>query len=121
MEVTLPDAARRLNTTPDAIRQRIRRGTLPGVKRDGRWYVRLDATEHDASATGEAVGHDELSRRVADLTAERDYLRQALAAALTRIPQLPPPREDIVPPAGSSQPSQPSSPGRSWWQRLRGS
>lgn len=42
--VDIAEAARRLDTTPEAIRKRIRRGTLPAGKQDGRWWVLVDAS-----------------------------------------------------------------------------
>ena len=44
--LSLSDAAVRLGISPDAARKRLERGTLSGVKREGRWtvYLELDAT-----------------------------------------------------------------------------
>jgi hypothetical protein len=105
--LTIADAAHQLNTTPDAIRQRLKRGGLQGEKRAGRWYVQLDMTgqpsaatsrmtERDQSATGQpntTTEHDqsrsdaatelaELRQRVRELIDERDWLRGQLAGAL---------------------------------------
>ena len=41
--VDTPTAAGRMGITPEAVRKRIARGTLPATKQDGRWYVVLDA------------------------------------------------------------------------------
>jgi hypothetical protein len=40
--LSVPEAAARLGVTPDAIRARLHRGTLFGVKTDGEWRVHLD-------------------------------------------------------------------------------
>lgn len=48
----LADAARQLGTSPDAVRQRIKRGTLRGVKgNDGRMRVYLDTGQMRPDAT----------------------------------------------------------------------
>ncbi len=71
--VTVPEAARRLGVTPDAIRSRLRRGTLTGMKIGDAWQVQLPAEslETDASeyrqdvtgrATGETVGQQDTDR-----------------------------------------------------------
>jgi hypothetical protein len=54
-QVDIAEAARRLQTTPDAIRKRIRRGSLDAVKLDGRWYVVLDAAR--ATSAGQSTSH----------------------------------------------------------------
>src|SRR4051812_8820705 len=43
--VPLAHAARTLGCSRDALRKRIDRGSLRGVKRDGQWYVYLDAAD----------------------------------------------------------------------------
>src|SRR5205814_951744 len=53
---TIAQAATLLGTSRDAIRQRIRRGTLRSEKADGRWYVYLS----EESATEEASRTDGL-------------------------------------------------------------
>jgi hypothetical protein len=58
--LTLTDAAERLATTPEAVRQRIKRGSLTGVKEAGRWFVvlpvQLDATNQQLDAVPEPSG-----------------------------------------------------------------
>lgn len=81
-QVTLAEAARRLNTTPDAIRQRIKRGTLAAEKLNGKWYVRLDATEHVQTATGQTSEHDQTPTGQTDqarLAVELEHARALLA------------------------------------------
>ncbi len=46
--VNIADAAGRMGVTPEAVRKRIGRGTIPATKRDGRWYVSMDGVP-DAS------------------------------------------------------------------------
>ena len=52
MKVTIPEAAKRLRITENAVRQRIKRGNLRRLKERGRVYVVLDQgdqteTSHD--------------------------------------------------------------------------
>ena len=49
---TVAEAAERLGITPDAVRSRLRRGTLAGEKQGKTWYVTLQQ-----DATGQATGH----------------------------------------------------------------
>lgn len=97
--VSVGEAARRLGLSPDAVRGRIRRGTLEAEKRDGAWYVTMPAedtdspeTVHDSPPVGEPVATavdlsplvslvDDLTRRNADLSAAA-ALWQARAAQL---------------------------------------
>ena len=54
----LADAAKHLNVTPAAVHKRLRRGTLDGYKRDGRWLVWVD-TDMDPridADSGQRVG-----------------------------------------------------------------
>jgi len=101
--------AGRMGITPEAIRKRIARGTLQATKRNGRWYVVLDAVSGPSMT-------DENGRPVQDEQANKDGLVQALLAQLEakdrQISELHrlmaqaalPPTRDI----------------RSWWQRLLG-
>jgi hypothetical protein len=82
-------AAERLGLTPDAIRARIRRGTLVGEKRDGQWFVELpDQHYGDAAPTAPTGTRPDTDRnatadydaRLADKDAEIAYLRQLLDA-----------------------------------------
>jgi hypothetical protein len=105
-------AAERLGLSPDAIRARIRRGTLIGEKRDGQWFVVLTTDDARSDATEQPTGdRPETNRnatadhdaRLADKDAEIAYLRQLLdaeiearrradlmnAALLDRLPRLP--------------------------------
>jgi hypothetical protein len=45
--IPIGEAAGRLGLNVDAVRKRIRRGTLPAYKRDDRWYVVLDGVQDD--------------------------------------------------------------------------
>lgn len=97
--VPVGEAAAALGVTPDAIRARLRRGTLEGEKRDQSWYVRLasedrtrdhatpDATRQ-ATPTGDTmhpvgaggIDLEPLARLVDDLTKRNAELAGAAAA-----------------------------------------
>src|SRR5918994_6746611 len=101
--VRLREAAEILGISKDALRQRVRRGTLRSDKgEDGRVYVYLDATTdtvHDeATEAGGVTG--ELRARISYLEgqveAEREARRRAdtlLAQLMQRIPELEAPSE----------------------------
>jgi excisionase family DNA binding protein len=40
--MTVAEAARHLKLSPEAVRARLRRGTLPGYRDEGRWLVHRD-------------------------------------------------------------------------------
>jgi excisionase family DNA binding protein len=78
--LTIQQAATRLGVKEDAVRKRIRRGTLRSVKaEDGRVYVWLDpaqdATEDTTQDAAQDSGRDEL---VAELRRHNEYLREQL-------------------------------------------
>jgi hypothetical protein len=96
----LREAAEVLGVSKDAVRQRVKRGTIRSDKgEDGRVYVYVDAsseaTTDGVHSTGGAA--DELLERTEELQAERQAhaeARRLLAAALERIPpQLPAPED----------------------------
>ncbi len=52
--VDIGTAAVRMGVTPEAVRKRISRGTIPATKQDGRWYIVQDGIQDavlDASST----------------------------------------------------------------------
>jgi hypothetical protein len=53
--VPLVDAARTLGCSRDAVRKRLDRGSLRGVKRHGQWYVYLDAADATVDASSDAA------------------------------------------------------------------
>jgi excisionase family DNA binding protein len=89
--VSVAEAARRLGITDDAVRARIRRGTLRGEKVGAVWRVRLPT-----GATPEPARHDTTDRRatrrdpepddlVEQLRSEVDYLREQLATTIRQL------------------------------------
>jgi len=126
---TVAEAARRLGLTEDGVRKRVRRGSLPHVREQGRIYVLLDAVQDEAetvsdeSKTGETPADTAL---VEQLRSENAYLREALrraqdgeaeqrrllAATIGRVPELAPPASSSAPEAPAQRPA--------WWRRLVG-
>ena len=101
---TLSEAARILDTTEGALRQRVRRGTLESYKEEGRVYVyipRTDTVQDDVhipesqTLMSEIQARVELLEQELERAHERDReTRRLLAAALERIPpQLEAPQE----------------------------
>ena len=76
--LSVAQAASRLGVSPDAVRKRIRRGTLRAWKRDGEWVVpALDVSETSREtrpATVPATVPDTARDAIAYLEAERDRL-----------------------------------------------
>jgi hypothetical protein len=116
------DAAKILGLTEEAVRQRVKRGTLDSIKVGGNLFVLLDVdTTPDRSMDQGrpiAVGTSDTSRLVENLEDEVANLRRQLdqanerdrenrriiAALTTRIPELPPAREHDDPPDESTSP-----------------
>jgi hypothetical protein len=129
--VDLREAAEILETSVDAVRKRIQRGTLESEKADGKVYVWLDdgAPRSDTDALiSEMRAHNETLRE--QLEVERQAhaeARRLLAAALERIPpQLEPPRETPSQEASDARASEPVSNTEPeaervpWWRRVFG-
>jgi excisionase family DNA binding protein len=98
--MTVHDAARRLGISEDAVRMRVKRGTLAAEREGGRLYVLLtpDPTTERTDRTEELI--DELRQRTRSLEEQlreercaNDEHRRLLAAALERIPALEAPRK----------------------------
>ncbi len=131
---SIRDAAKGLGLTEEAVRQRVKRGTLDSIKVGGSLFVLLDTdTSSDrsndpeqpvregASDTSSGLSND-TSRLVENLEDEVAHLRRQLeqanerdrenrriiAALTTRIPELPLAREHNGPPDESGSPLSPS-------------
>jgi hypothetical protein len=145
--VTVPEAAEILGISPEAVRARLNRGTLPKEKGDdGTTYVRLndDRTHSNSNSTNDRTndrtGQDSLAFRL--MQDQNEYLRRQLEiwqeearrkdhiiAALTeRIPELEPAREapseprdaDLSAPEerGSGDVPPEQEKPVSWWRKL---
>lgn len=142
--LTVPEAAQALGISPEAVRNRLSRGTLESTKEDGTVYVLLEAdrvqhiadTSHDIPGDTEAVisAKDETIRILSEqLEAERAAsaeLRRIVAGLVQRVPELEAPSEtrDSSPEAASergvrgdtSESSQEPAQRRSWLLRWFG-
>jgi hypothetical protein len=146
--VTIARAAERLGLSQDAIRKRVRRGTLAQDRgQDGLIHVYIPATEgvQDESKTGQDTGQDtagdlytrSLEDQVRFLRSELERKDAILLRLAERVPELEAPpqsaqeAQDVVESAseGESRETAPEEPQattsqgsafRSWWRRLFG-
>jgi excisionase family DNA binding protein len=110
--VAISEAAEILGISKDAVRMRIRRGTLRSVKINDRVYVLLEPEEHADQDTvhlgvqGEPYREliDELRDRVRSLEEANRENRRIIAALTQRIPEVEAPREQAPPPEPSQAP-----------------
>jgi hypothetical protein len=137
--ITVHDAARRLGISEDAVRMRVKRGTLSADREGGRLYVLLDSepTTEPTDRTSELI--DELRDRVQSLEAQLGNERQAhaearriIAGLVERIPAIEAPQEaseaseaaDEQQGRGQPHPDAPGAQGgvqrRPWWRRVFG-
>ena len=79
---SIPEAARILNLSEDAVRKRIKRGILPATKVDGMWRIILD-TAQPAPVTAPGQRLDEAQRLLSRLEDEVVFLRSQLHEQLT--------------------------------------
>jgi fructose-1-phosphate kinase PfkB-like protein len=124
--LTVQEAAEALDTSVDAVRMRVRRGSLPSEKdSDGRVYVWVDFDSSetkprlDGEPTAIISAKDETIALLREqLESERQAhaeARRLLAAALERIPpQLEAPQETPAEATGSPETELP------WWRRMFG-
>ncbi len=109
--VGLDDAARLMGISKEALRKRIKRGTVEARKgKDGRWQVTVDQD------TGEDTGRDAGRTLVQAMQEEIEYLRReserkdVIIMNLTnKIPMLEAPKEDETSRRREILP---------WWQRI---
>jgi excisionase family DNA binding protein len=104
--LTVPEAAEVLGISGDAVRSRIKRGTLPTVREGGRVFVVLGATDRPTAQAQPTAGagderlYQEMQERIRYLEGqveeEREARRRAdtlLAQLMQRIPELEAPAE----------------------------
>ena len=139
--VTIKEAAERLGVSEQAVRQRIRRKTLPAQRLDGKLYVVLSAG-YDADTSSPSHGHDGVDARVASvvrdaytelvtqLRRENELLREQLsvkdgqlqanqvimAQLAERVRALPAPREEPAQPKEQTPENPMPARPRSWWR-----
>jgi hypothetical protein len=131
--VTVSQAADALGISAEAVRMRVRRGTLGSEHVEGTVYVLLDAdqTQHvgDTSTDRTDLLIAELQDRVRSLEEANRENRRIIAALTSRIPAIEAPREEQGSPETPSEPvtstetppeRETSADGRPWWRRLFG-
>jgi hypothetical protein len=141
---TVSEAAEILGISAEAVRGRIRRGTIPVEREGGTVYVLLEGTERnrttgDQSRTTDDQPDDrtdlliaELQDRVRSLEQANRENRRIIAALTSRIPAIEAPQEaQESPETVQDEPERaeprPDAPGaqegaqrRSWWRRVLG-
>ncbi len=143
--VHLSEAAALLGVSKDAVRMRVKRGTLRSEKgEDGRVYVWVnvnpDGGPNSVRPQAEVDPYreliDELHDRVRSLEEANRENRRIIAALTSRIPEIEPPRETssevpearVTPsdpvhreePFTSEERPQEAAQPRSWWRRMFG-
>jgi len=125
----VPQAAELLGITAEAVRMRIKRGTLRSERQAGRVFVLLGPdrpTEHTTERTELTDARDELIAQLrAEVEAWREEARRKdhlLAAALERIPAIEARESPEAPSeAAADAPGPPEAEEtRPWWRRVFG-
>ena len=116
---TVKEAAESLGTTVDAVRGRIRRGTLASAKLDGVVYVLLDETNHERRSDESATTADDAIQQNADqsdlvgeLRVQIDWLRREVERKDTIIMQMAQRIPELEPPAGPRDATETTSEGK---------
>jgi excisionase family DNA binding protein len=104
--LTIPKAAALLDISERTIYRRIKSGELKTKQKDGRTVIRIDKSQTESATDADKLTIARLEALLEDTRNERDYLRQALAAALSKIPTIE---------AHASEPSAEPEPRRRWW------
>ena len=140
---TVAEAAEILGISAEAVRGRIRRGTLPVERESGTVYVLLEGTAEDRTTddqprtTGDQPDDRtdlliaELQDRVRSLEEANRENRRIIAALTSRIPAIEAPQEASEAPQTAQESSEgaaprPDAPGaqegarRPWWRRVFG-
>jgi hypothetical protein len=140
---TVAEAAEVLGISAEAVRGRIRRGTLPVDRESGSVYVLLDYTSEDRTTADQprTTGGQpndrtdlliaELQDRVRSLEEANRENRQIIAGLTSRIPAIEAPQEateaaETVEDASEGTEPRPAAPGpregarRPWWRRVFG-
>ena len=138
LRLTVPDAAHALGISPEAIRNRLSRGTLESERESGTVYVLIDrnmARYTDDTPGESAALISEMHARIESLehqleeANERDRENRRIIAALTsRIPAIEAPsetRESDVRSSPTGTPTEASTEAqegvqRPWWRRVFG-
>jgi len=125
--LSVPDAAKILNVTPEAIRQRIRRNTIDyEYTEDGRYYVYITPSQEVGNGVDNAVLLDYVESLKQELEAWKEEARRKdhiIAGLVERVPALEAPRDERESPAGSSgmterveTPTEREPDSQPWWE-----
>jgi len=76
--VDISTAAARMGITPEAVRKRIKRGTLQATKQDGRWVVTAANNVHDTAQNVQDARPDDKDKLIQILTEELEARRQEI-------------------------------------------
>jgi hypothetical protein len=132
--LTVAQAADQLGISVDAMRARVKRGTVATEREDGRVYILLDTAQDTAQ---DAPRVDESNALISQMKEEIAYLRDEnrrkdhiIAGLVERIPALEAPQDTTEAPqdadqqqGGSPQIPTPGAQGgtqRPWWRRVFG-
>ena len=117
----LREAAEVLDTSVDAVRKRIARGTLEYEKADGKVYVWLDDGAPRSDADALISAKDETIAVLREqLEAERQAhaeARRIIAGLVERVPALEAPESPETPSETAGRDNVPAEP-QSWWRRV---
>jgi len=133
--LTVDQAADQLGISMDAMRARVKRGTVATEREGGRVYVLLDTAQDAAQDTPHTDRTDELIATLQkQLEAEREANREnrrIIAALTSRIPAIEAPQEPPEPPQTAPEEPERAEPRsdvpgaqegvqRPWWRRVFG-
>ena len=119
-QVTLSEAAKRLNISKQGVLNRVKSGKLHGAQVDGRWYVQVDDVDtfHEEEPTSEVDGlRAEIGRlqlENACLRAKLDGMEAVLSAFVGGKLMVQPAPQAL--PDGSNTAADPAGRRRRWWQ-----
>lgn len=115
----ISEAARLLGISPEALRQRVRRGAVEASKGDnGRWYVLLDDKQTETSTGSELT----LREFIEDYRLQLEHTRNEVAAWRQESER----KDSIIltllqrTPAELESPAEEPPRHRSWWRRMFG-
>jgi hypothetical protein len=127
---TVADAAEILGISAEAVRARIRRGSLPVEREGGTVYVLLEEGDQTGTYGDQTPDRTdlliaELQDRIRSLEEANRENRRIIAALTQRIPAIEAPEGDEVAPQTPAEPPEggeprPATEGRSWWRRMFG-
>lgn len=128
-QLTLIEAGQALGISPDAVRMRIKRGSMQAEKdAEGRWLVWVDVEQAAAEREADAIGERDLEREPEQGDPGAEALRARIEALEERIGELKEERDFlrrqvdtlIFAQGMAAQKALPNPARRNWWARLFG-